>query len=580
MISSAIAAIISLSLIQLGSASNGPADNFYHLREPIGPGVWTFGNNGVSIYSIDGEKLIKRLSNDEICEGENCAFREAISDGSRHVYASNSLKNGTIDVFSVATGDFVNSLDTCGSPWSLEYHPVRDELWVHCWAPDAAQGDTGHVDVFSGRAMNSPMQQVTLHDKLVGHAHGSVEVDSSLGHFGYATDLNTPSLFKMDLNTKEVIDTYEIDEISGLYRMAYSPVNKHLYLRTYVCCSCGFTGADLPACGRGGARNVTVETGPNPGDHQGTCGHGCEGSVADTVGVMEFDTVTGNRVANWHMKDGLGADPHPSAYGDHIFLFGNNGGQTVRILKPRTTGSSSQIWADVEIGLNADLAANPTAKAVSDSLVIKDRKHDIVIFSSTLSNEIALVDMSGDVPVVAKILLTESETVTSGHGRGAKRNLVWPTGSDFVWIDSSESEEYHIIELSEDGDITKARLKKTVTGQAIRQFLYVENYWARAATDMIKEEEQGGGTSTSDTTAEKEKNTGSGGGGNNVSGANQGAYDSNKDKTIDSVGISGLVIGSLALVVGIFNVMTMMRRRTPAHQYADEQFRDPKAENV
>ena len=79
----------------------------------------------------------------------------------------------------------MNSLDTCGSPWSLEYHPVRDELWVHCWAPDAAEGDTGHVDVFSGRAMNSPMQQVTLHDKLVGHAHGSVEVDSSLGHFGY-----------------------------------------------------------------------------------------------------------------------------------------------------------------------------------------------------------------------------------------------------------------------------------------------------------------------------------------------------------------------------------------------------------
>ena len=53
-------------------------------------------------------------------------------------------------------------------------------------------------------------------------------------------------------------------------------------------------------------------------------------------------------------------------------------------------------------------------------------------------------------------------------GRGAKRNLVWPTGSDFVWVDSSKSEEYHIIELSKDGDITKAKLKKTVTGQGKR----------------------------------------------------------------------------------------------------------------
>ncbi len=52
-------------------------------------------------------------------------------DGENYVFVSNALE-GIIGVFSIDSGDFMASIDTCGSPCSLDYHPTRDEVWVHC----------------------------------------------------------------------------------------------------------------------------------------------------------------------------------------------------------------------------------------------------------------------------------------------------------------------------------------------------------------------------------------------------------------------------------------------------------------
>jgi len=400
-------------------ADIGAADKFYHERSFLGPSVWAFGSNGVSIYSIDGSKEIKHHKNTDICKqterGQECQYRDAVTDGKKHVFASNWQLNSTVDVFSIDSGDFVASLHTCGNPWVLDYHPGRDELWVHCWGPDPEEGDTGHIDVFSASAIGTPLSQIPLHDDLVDHVHGSVVVDSSLGHIGYGTDLNTPFLYKMDLNGKQVISQKEMPDTNGLYRMAYSHQNKHIYLRSYVCCSCGFEGADLPACGRGGGRPVNVTTGPNPGINlEGTCGHGCEGSPADTNGVFEYNTVEDSIVGNWQIADGFGADPYASPYGDFVALFGNNGGATVRLLKPSVTGRLSVLWADVEVGFDTEAPAGE--KAVSDSVFIQDSKHNIAIFTSTLSNSVVLVDLSGSDPVTKRLTLTEDVEITSKHG--------------------------------------------------------------------------------------------------------------------------------------------------------------------
>lgn len=247
------------------AANNEFSDVYYHERPHLGPSIWAMGKSGVAIYSVDGTTKLKEVPNTHICEqytdartgevSQDCAFRDAISDGVRHVYASNSNGSPTIEVFSVNTGDFVASLPTCGSPVQLDYHPIREELWVHCWSPNPSEGDTGHIDVISANALSLDATQVKLSPELAEHGHGQVVVDTTLGNYGYASDLGTPSLFRFDASTKEVEREIPIDHISGLNRMVYSHKNRHLYVRTYVCCSCGFEGSNLgEECGRGESR--------------------------------------------------------------------------------------------------------------------------------------------------------------------------------------------------------------------------------------------------------------------------------------------------------------------------------------
>lgn len=550
-------------------SSAGSADTFYHEREFLGPSVWAFGNSGVSIYTIDGSKELKQLKNTDICKltdrGQDCGFKGVVSDGKRYVFASNWQGNSTIDVFSMNTGDFVASLPTCGNPWDVDYHPVRDEVWVHCWGPDEAEGDVGHVDVFSASAIGTALSQIPLHDDLVGHAHGSVVVDSSLGHVGYATDLNTPFLYKMDLNDKKVISQKEMPDVNGLYRMGYSHVNKHIYLRSYVCCSCGFEGADLPACGRGGGRPVNVTTGPNPGINlEGTCGHGCEGSPADSIGVYEYDTNDDHIVGNWQIRDGFGADPYVSPYGDFVALFGNNGGSTVRLLKPSMTGGLSKLWADVEVGFNTE---GPSIdKAVSDSVFIQDSKHNVAIFTSTLSNSIVIVDLSGDTPITRDLLLSEGDEITSNHGRGARRNVVWAVGTDYVWVDAEVTEEFHIIKLSPDGDVNKATLERTINGVPARRLVYVENYQVQKEMEIIQEQ-----IDIRLKALEEQMNEKLGEFDKTLSSASSTSFEKDtevvssveklemEDESIDTLGLTGLIIAVVSVLLGLMNVVLIMR---------------------
>ena len=100
------------------------------------------------------------------------------------------------------------------------------------------------------------------------------------------------------------------------------------------------------ACNRGGGRPVDVIAGPNPGTNlTGTCGHGCEGSPADDFGVYEYNTVDNGIVGNWQIggEGYFGADPYASPYGDYVALFGNNGGNTVRLLKPGINRQKSKL---------------------------------------------------------------------------------------------------------------------------------------------------------------------------------------------------------------------------------------------
>ena len=67
----------------------------------------------------------------------------------------------------------------------------------------------------------------------------------------------------------------------------------------------------MESCGRGSASPVLITTGPSASDEMqdGICSSGCKGSAADTIGVVEFDTVKEVFVGNHNSEAGNGGVP-------------------------------------------------------------------------------------------------------------------------------------------------------------------------------------------------------------------------------------------------------------------------------
>jgi hypothetical protein len=233
------------------------------------PHLWAFGEAGVQIYAPDGSELVKSIPPERACHNTGttgapdlqCDFLDVISDGHKYVWASINRGHDMIDVFNIDSGSFVGSFATCGSPRDLDLHAGREELWVHC--SDFSAMEESHMDVFSIASPAVPIQsRVLMHDNTEARSYGQLEVDESLGDIGYATVYGQNYVNKINLSNRTVLEQIDINngnpKLNGLYEMAYSPVNQHLYLRTQVCCTCGFQGADSLECGRYGSSNITI----------------------------------------------------------------------------------------------------------------------------------------------------------------------------------------------------------------------------------------------------------------------------------------------------------------------------------
>lgn len=81
----------------------------------------------------------------------------------------------------------------------------------------------------------------------------------------------------------------------------------------------------------------------HPKKQNGTCGTGCLGSRADTLGVAEFDTVGKTFVANHDILvgTGYGSEPYASPDGKYILLMPHDGGKYVRVMRPGKIGVPS-----------------------------------------------------------------------------------------------------------------------------------------------------------------------------------------------------------------------------------------------
>jgi len=536
------------------AAVHHSADIYYHAKQYLGPAMWHFSPDGLTIFSVDGSKVLKAHRKESICKpymgwrGEmsyDCYYFTQASDGHKYVWAGSLAGINSVQAFDIDTGDYAGYIPTCSTPLDLDYHPSREEMWLRCAQEDTDDGHEGEIDVFSSNSLSSDFEHVWLN--ATSRPYGRISVHSSMEGYGYVSSYNLPYLAEIDLSTKEVSATYDLPKAQGSYDMTYSPVNNHVYMRGRVCCTCGFPGADNEECGRY-VSQVNVTTGPSAGmmNVNGTCGASCEGTQADTLGVFEFDTINKVIVANHSPKEGtgFGADPVASPDGDHVILLPNDGGSHVRILKSGKNGDASDLVTDVPVAFEGGL---PGKTVVSDYAFVKDENRNILVVGASSDNNVVLVDLLSSDFAMTKLQLTPSDESTGG----GRRNIEWAVGSNYVWVDGGATNEQYIIEIP-GKDINEARVVRQLTDVTAGQMIYVENYErtrvmneVRSMMDGSMEEFQGmSDVSAMDATANKEH-----------------SEPAENDDDADPLAIAALVIASCGLLLGI--ALAVLAARAP-----------------
>jgi len=533
----------------------------------------------MSIFTPDGSKKLKSTMPEEICHnvtgyrgGEfeiSCSFHDAVSDGKKYVWVAVSRGVTKIDVFDIDTGDTVGSFETCMTPRDLEYHPLRDEIWVRCMSVSDEFG--GYMDVFSAA---SPGADTFANIDLTGNstlsAYGYSVIDNSLGDVGYATVWNDNHLFKIDLSERTVLDSFEIPLAYGGYEVAYSRVNHHIFVRASVCCTCGFIGSDLGEdCGRYGSSNVTITTGPSAGTiSQGQCGR-CDGIAGvDTLGVMEFDTASDKFIASHVMPDGTGGDPFGSPDGRHVVLVGRNGGEVIRILQAGEPGKPSTVAFDLALGFST--FEEETSAVYSDFAFIQTSAsdglgdgvdRDLIVIASGTENKVAIVDILGGTPEVTIVTMRDDTYMTARRNR---REVEWVVGTPYVWIDGTGQEEIYVL------DIDKREMVRTISGITTTRMLSVENYAAKRTNQLISQQISAAiaDLPVPDMSELEDKTMES----KDVKASEAQPSDMVKDDSdIDPVGIAALVVGVCALIVGIANMVYMSRSKSNVDSSNDGQ---------
>jgi len=516
--------------------------------------MWGFGATGIKMYSIDGTEIIKTLSSFDICDpyssgttpGSNCGWYDFATDGKKYVYASTYSMGQAIHVYSIDTGEFVTAIPTCGTPLNLDYHPAREELTVRC-----ASGP--HIDYVSTNALSFRSELTDFN--ITGRGYGRQIIDSTLGNFGYATLYNSPTLYKIDMNTKEPVGEFVLPGVTGLYDVSYSAVNKHIFVRTRVCCTCG-EGYDTSACSRYGSPSkwddivdqygpFAGQTGVNGTSLNATCGGGCEGSTADTIGLYEWDTVTETVVGNHNLAKGYGgSNPFSSPSGEYTMLFGSDGGEALRILKSGLNGEKSTVYADIPVAFAG--ASRPTSDVIQDFAFIQDDTRAIGIFVTGTDSDILLVDLSSQPVKWKKLALNQDGSNTGGNSR----TIEWAVDSNTVWVGGvgADATEQYILDVPS-ANIDDIIVKSTISDTESTKFVYVENYMDRISAKEVAVTDAESSSSSSDSSSSAD-----------AAGDVTAALRGTSDDEDDGMPIAAIVLAALALVVSLASFALVLTR--------------------
>jgi len=543
--SAVLAAIVAAPVLGIHHSS----DIYYHAKQYLGPAMWHFSGDGLTIYSVDGSQVLKEHRKASICKpymgyggemSEDCYYFTQASDGHKYVWAGSLAGVNTVQAFDIDTGDYAGYIPTCSTPLDLKYHPSREEMWLRCAQKDTDGGHEGEIDVFSSSSLSADFDHIWLN--ATSRPYGRIAVHSQMEGMGYISSYNLPYLAEIDLSSKQVTATYDLPLSHGSYDMTYSPVNSHVYTRGRVCCSCGFPGADYEECpSRFSLVNVT--TGPTAGmmNVNGTCGSGCEGSSADTLGVFEFDTVSKVIVANHSPKEGtgFGGDPVSSPDGEHILMFPNDGGSHIRVLKSGKNGAASELVHDIPVAFEGGL---PGKSVASDFAFVKDSTRNILVLGASTDNDVVLVDLLSDNHLMTKLQLSPADESTGG----GRRNIEWAVGSNYVWVDGGATTEQYIIEIP-GSDIYEAKVVRQLTDITAGQMIYVENYERTRVRNEVLNMMSASNPSDS--------------GSDNVVMEAGTKGTSASDDDVDPIAIAALVIASIGLLLGI--ALAIMASKAP-----------------
>jgi hypothetical protein len=200
--------------------------------------------------------------------------------------------------------------------------------------------------------------------------------------------------------------------------------------------------------------------------------------LADTIGVMEFDTVSDSFVANHQPLEGFGATPQASPDGQHIVMFASDGGKNVRVLKAGENGQASTIAFDLAVNFEN---VPPGTQAISDFAFIDWNDRTILALASGYDNNLVLADLSTTPPTINKVSLSTSASPTGGT---SGRMIEWAYGTEYLWVDGSANEEIYILKLDANGG---AAVHRTITEAPVSKMIYVENFGQRAVDKLMAE---------------------------------------------------------------------------------------------
>jgi len=211
-------------------------------------------------------------------------------------------------------------------------------------------------------------------------------------------------------------------------------------------------------------------------------------------------------------------------------MLGKNGGKTVRVLKAGIEGQPSTVLVDLELDFAREGYEN--LSVARDFAFVQRNGKTLLVMPSGTSHDVAIVDFDDNFATTYVKFTDQPFENTAPHGR--YRSVEWAVGTDYVWTNDSQLDEHYVI------DVVKGQVVKTITGIRRSSMLSVQNYEKQLQEKMM----QGAQPSQPAQGAQPSQ----------PAQAAQPAGATDEEET-DPLVIASIVIASLALIVGIVNLM-------------------------